>query len=128
MYSLSQQDTYRVVADNIVMRESEIASYDLNISNYTTLLTTLPQDDWPDNIVQYKGMTDLDLVPDEFDDIVNEYNFRDRIRSLLKTEKRERLKSYQMYQVLLTQLPADLKDQYINEAIARRNAALAAGA
>lgn len=127
MYSVSQQDTYKAIADNVIMREFEIASYDLNISNYTTLLQTLPQEDWPENIAQYKGVTDLDLVPDEFDDIVNEYNFRDRIRSLLKTEKRERLKSYQMYQVLLSQLPADLKDQYIAEAIAKHNAAVASG-
>lgn len=127
MYSVSQQDTYKVIADNIIMREYEVASYDLNILNYTTLLQTLPQEDWPENIVQYKGVTDLDLVPDEFDDIVNEYNFRDRIRSLLKTEKRERLKSHQMYQVLISQLPVDLKDQYIAEAIARRNAAAASG-
>lgn len=120
MYTVTEQDKLNVIADNVVMREAEIASYDINIGNYTALLQTLPQGDWLPEIVQYKGVTDLDLVPDEFDDLVNEYNFRDRIHSLLKTEKRERMKSYQLYTVLLAQLPEASRDQLIADAVARR--------
>ena len=128
MYSISNEDKYKTMADNVIMREREVADYDLNISNYTALLTTLPQEDWPEHLAQYKNVPSLDLVPDEFDDIVNEYQFRDRIRSLLKTEKRERMKAHQLMTVLLTQLPADRKDALIAEAIDRRNAAIAAAA
>lgn len=125
MYTVSNLDRLNTIADNIIMREIEISSYDLNISNYNALLSTLPQGDWLPEIEQYKGVTDLDLVPDEYDDMVNEYNFRDRIRSVLKTEKRERMKSYQLYLALLAQLPEESKEQLIADAVTRRNQQLA---
>jgi hypothetical protein len=58
-------------------------------------------------------------VPDEFDDIVSQYQYRDRIRYLLKTEKAERAKSFRVYEALLAQLPADRRDTLMAEAIAR---------
>ena len=117
-YSVSNTAKYPVLADNAVMREQEIMAYDINITNYTAMLASMPQDEWPEHLAQYKEAT-LDLVPDEFDDIVSRYQYRDRIRYLLKTEKAERAKSFLVYEALLAQLPADQRDTLMAEAIAR---------
>ncbi len=117
-YSVSNTAKYPILADNAVMREQEIMAYDINITNYTAMLESMPQDEWPEHLAQYKEAT-LDLVPDEFDDIVSQYQYRDRLRYLLKTEKAERAKSFRVYEALLAQLPADQRDTLMAEAIAR---------
>jgi len=117
-YSVSNADKYNILADNIVMREKEIMSYDINITNYTAMLAALPQDDWPSHLVQYANAT-LDQVPDEFDDIVSQYQYRDRLRFLIKTERAERAKSFRVYEALIAQLPEAERDTLITAAIAR---------
>ena len=117
-YSVSNADKYNILADNIVMREKEIMSYDINITNYTAMLAALPQDDWPSHLAQYANAT-LDQVPDEFDDIVSQYQYRDRLRFLIKTEKAERAKSFRVYEALIAQLPEAERDTLITAAIAR---------
>lgn len=117
-YSVSNADKYNILADNIVMREKEIMSYDINITNYTAMLAALPQDDWPNHLAQYANAT-LDQVPDEFDDIVSQYQYRDRLRFLIKTEKAERAKSFRVYEALIAQLPEAERDTLITAAIAR---------
>lgn len=117
-YSVSNADKYNILADNIVMREKEIMSYDINITNYTAMLAALPQDDWPSHLAQYANAT-LDQVPDEFDDIVSQYQYRDRLRFLIKTEKAERAKSFRVYEALIAQLPETERDTLITAAIAR---------
>jgi hypothetical protein len=121
-YSISTADKIATIADAIIMREHEIFGYDTNITNYTVMLAALPQDDWPVNLAQYQYVT-LDQVPDEHDDIVNQYQFRDRLRHLLKTERAERAKSYSVYQALIAQIPVAELDAVIAAAIARKNAA-----
>ena len=117
-YSVSNADKYNILADNVIMREKEIMSYDINIANYTAMLAALPQDDWPSHLAQYANAT-LDQVPDEFDDIVSQYQYRDRLRFLIKTEKAERGKSFRVYEALVAQLPEAERDTLIAAAIAR---------
>lgn len=117
-YSVSNADKYNILADNVVMREKEIMSYDINIANYTVMLSALPDDEWPSHLAQYKAAT-LDQVPDEFDDIVSQYQYRDRLRYLIKTEKAERGKSFRIYEALVAQLPEADRDNLIAAAIAR---------
>jgi hypothetical protein len=117
-YSVSNADKYNILADNVVMREKEIMSYDINIANYTVMLSALPDDEWPSHLAQYKAAT-LDQVPDEFDDIVSQYQYRDRLRYLVKTEKAERGKSFRIYEALVAQLPEAERDTLIAAAIAR---------
>jgi len=50
---------------------------------------------------------------------VSQYQYRDRLRYLIKTEKAERGKSFLVYEALLAQLPADQRDTLMAEAIAR---------
>lgn len=82
----------------------------------------MPQDEWPGHLAQYQNST-LDQVPDEYDTIVSEYQFRDRLRYLLKTERAERLKTFKIYEALVAQLPADQIETLVAEAQARINAA-----
>jgi len=117
-YSVSNTDKYNILADNIVMREREIMSYDINITNYTAMLAALPEDEWPSHLAQYKAAT-LDQVPDEFDDIVSQYQYRDRLRYLIKTEKAERAKSFRVYEALIAQIPEAERDTLIGAAISR---------
>jgi hypothetical protein len=102
--SIQQQEHQDYLAEALVHREHELYQYDVNIENYTAMLSALPAGEWPAEIVQYKGKT-ADQVPDELDDIVGEYNYRDRLRQLLKTEKQERRKSKVVFDALKTQLP-----------------------
>jgi hypothetical protein len=111
-YTITQENEINVIAEAIVAREQEIFYYDMNITNYTILTSTLPQDDWPANLVSYKQLP-LEQVPDEFYDIVNEYQYRDRIKILLKTEKTERNKSVKIYETLLSRLPEENRAEII---------------
>lgn len=96
----------------------EIFSYDMNITNYEIMLASLPSGDWPAELVQYQ-FTTIDRVPDELDQSVSEYQYRDRIRSLLKTERLERSKSVKIYEALLSRLPVDTRADLIAAAKAR---------
>lgn len=103
-YTITPQNTINAVADAVVGREQELFSYDINITNYEIMLTTLPQSEWPENLAQYKRST-LDQVPDELDETVSQYQYRDRIKTLLKTERLERNKAQRIYEALLSQIP-----------------------
>ena len=107
-YTINQQDTDAAVAEAAVIREQEIFSYDMNIVNYEIMLEALPSGDWPDNLIQYKRST-LDVVPDEYDQQVSEYQYRDRIRGLLKTERLEKSKAERIYQALISRIPEELR-------------------
>ena len=124
-YSINPNAVLDAVADNAFHREHEIFSYDLNITNYETMLAAMPQDDWPAELAQYKDAT-LDLVPDDLDQIVSEYQYRDRIRYLIKTERAERAKSFAIYQALLSQIPEADRAQAIAQAQERAIARAAA--
>ena len=117
-FTINNTNLYNTISESIVHREQELFSYDVNITNYETMLAALPQGDWPGHLVQYKNST-LDQVPDEHDAEVNDYQFRDRLRYLLKTEKAERNKSFKIYEALIAQLPADQIQSLVVAAQAR---------
>jgi hypothetical protein len=123
--TIDQESIFNNIADQILMREIEIFSYDMNITNYEIMLAAMPQEDWPENIVQYKNAT-LDLVPDDLDQIVSEYQYRDRIRYLIKTERAERAKSFAVYNAMITRLPQDRVADLIAQAQVRAATAQAA--
>ena len=121
-FTINNTQLSDTIAESIVHREREIFAYDLNIVNYETALAAMPQGDWPEHLVQYQNST-LDQVPDEYDTIVSEYQFRDRLRYLLKTERAERLKTFKIYEALVAQLPADQIETLVAQAQVRINAA-----
>ena len=118
-YTINEEQHKANIADNIVLREAELYAYDLNIENYTRLLADLTDQEWPEYLLEYKGKS-ADQIPDEFDAICNELNYRDRIAALLKTEKAEREKSRRIYEVLIGQLEQNERSQLINAADVRR--------
>ena len=111
-YTITEQKKLEAIADAVVGREQEIFSYDINITNYEAMLAALPQGEWPQLLVQYQRST-LDQVPDELDQTVSDYQYRDRIKLLLKTERLERSKAFKVYEALLSQLPEDQKETLI---------------
>lgn len=117
-YTINQTNITNALADAIVGREQELLSYDINITNYEIMLTTLPQSEWPENLAQYKRST-LDQVPDELDETVSQYQYRDRIKSLLKTERLERNKAQRIYDAILSQIPEADRTTVIAAAQAR---------
>jgi hypothetical protein len=91
-------------------REMEVYQYQINIDNYAMMLTTLPSDDWPNELAQYKGIN-ADAFPDALsDDVVatiTDYQYRDRLRTLLRTEKVEQSKASRVRDALKTQIGND---------------------
>jgi len=108
-----------VTADNIVMREEEYMSYQINIENYTAMLARMPQGDWPEHLVQYKGVS-ADRVPEEHTEEVNTLNYRDRITALLKTERQEQKKGEAVLDILLEKIPENKRAAAIEAAVQRR--------
>jgi hypothetical protein len=91
-------------------REMEVYQYQINIDNYGVMLAALPQDNWPDNLVQYKEAA-IDKLPESLDDdavlTISEHQYRDRIRNLLRTEKVEQSKASRVRDALKAQIGAD---------------------
>lgn len=125
--TIDQESILNNVADQILMREMEMFSYDTNILNYEIMLQAMPQGDWPEELIQYKAAT-LDQVPDDLDQIVSEYQYRDRVRYLIKTERAERAKSFAIYNALLARLPESRRSELISQAQIRFASAQAAAA
>lgn len=117
-HTITSQNDSDTIAENIVHREREVYQYDLNIENYEALLQTLPTDEWPENLVQYQGKS-ADQIPDEYDELCNQLNYRDRVRRLLKTERQELAKAEAILNVLLEKIPENDRDAAIQAALQR---------
>jgi hypothetical protein len=91
-------------------REMEIYQYQINVDNYTVMLAALPQESWPEDLVQYKEAA-IDKLPESLgDDVVltiSEHQYRDRIRNLLRTEKAEQSKATRVRDALKAQIGTD---------------------
>jgi hypothetical protein len=91
-------------------REMEIYQYQINVDNYTVMLAALPQENWPDDLVQYKEAA-IDKLPESLDDdiilAISEHQYRDRIRNLLRTEKVEQSKATRVRDALKAQIGTD---------------------
>lgn len=91
-------------------REIEIQGYQVNIDNYTLMLSTLPSDDWPEDIASYRNSTMEDLphsLTDEQVQSFTDYQYRDRLRNLLRTEKAEQSKSIRLLDAMKAQIGSD---------------------
>lgn len=95
---------------NSYMREVEIHHYQVNIDNYAHMLENLPSGDWPSDIEPYK-YTEIyslphDLTDEQVDTIITLQN-RDRIRSIIRTEKSEQHKCILFRNALKDQIGPD---------------------
>lgn len=99
--------------DNLVTnsyyREKEVYNYQVNIDNYTVMLTGLPTTDWPENLAQYRNTLTENLPWDLSDDDINtvtQLQYRDRLRTLVRTEKVEQNKARLVLESLKAQIIA----------------------
>lgn len=98
---------------NAYYREQEVYQYQVNIDNYTVMLAALPSDEWPESLANYK-LTPIEHLPDDMADedvfMVSNLQYRDRIRSLLRTEKVEQNKAQQVLNALMVQIGPTAQD------------------
>lgn len=116
------------LADNIVMRTFEVYGYDQNITNYEAILPSLPEGDWPSHLAHLRGLSDHEaaFACDPADiDVLSQYQFRDRIANLIKSERVERAKAAAILGALDAQLTGSRREAALQAAVARREAALA---
>ena len=121
LLTITQQDTINTLAINAVHREREVHQYQINIDNYNQMLTALPTGEVPADIAQYLNTQPDDLPIDmDIDDVmlISQYQYRDRLKKLLRTENIEQSKARAVLESLKAQLPADTRDQLILDAAA----------
>lgn len=115
---ISAQDHIKSLAFNAYHRALEVYQYKVNIDNYTTMLAALPQDDWPANLAQFAGVKTEELPPD-FDhaaiQVITDYQYRDKLRGLLRTERVEQSKAVFVFEALKSQIPPEQYDTLIAE-------------
>ena len=94
-------------------RELEIYQYQVNIDNYATMLFILPEGEWPVGLENYKAASVESIannVPDEIIQTVSDYQYRDRLRGLLRTERLEQNKAIRVRDALKTQIGEEYDD------------------
>lgn len=92
---------------NAFHREAEVYGYQVNIDNYTVMLASLPTEDWPVNLLDYKSTPIENLPPAMTEDTVDtiaDLQYRDRIVGLLRTEKVEQKKASRVLEALKAQI------------------------
>lgn len=122
--SINEQDVLENAALNLIFREREIHQYQLNIDNYTFILSNLPQGDIPSEISQYMASPTEDLpffLSDTVFQQITDYQYRNRVRDLIRSEKTEQNKSKHLLEALKAQIPADQLDALVAAALAKVN-------
>jgi hypothetical protein len=118
--TINPQDTINSLALNVVHREREVHQYQINIDNYTTMLAALPQGEPPAEILQYMSTKTEELpfdVPLETVQLISDYQYRDRIAYLVRTEAIEQGKAKRVLDALKAQIPADQLDALVADAL-----------
>ena len=117
-YTISADDLNAKLADAFVAREQEVCHYDLNILNYEMMLEGLPQGEWPPELLPYKGQSP-DTFPADSIEAISDLEFRDRVASLLRTERIERGKAARVLATLQARLPKETFASLITAAKSR---------
>ena len=123
--TINTQDTINTLALNVVHREREVHQYQINIDNYTTMLAALPQGEPPAEILQYMSTKTEELPLSVSLDVMQQiadYQYRDRIAYLIRTELIEQSKAKRVLDALKAQIPADQLDALVAEALVIVNA------
>ena len=95
---------------NAFHREMEVYGYQVNVDNYSAMLADLPSDEWPAHVASYGDAT-IDSLPvslsDEDVQLVADYQYRDRLRALLRSERVEQGKAGRVLAALKAQIGPD---------------------
>lgn len=119
------------VAENISSREQELSCYYTNIQSYTEQIAAMS--DLPDDLVgdlaKFKGKQAEQIqamgATAEQIDIATRWNWRERLRVLIVTEKAECSKSELAYDALLAALPEGTRRTTALKRLALKQAAKA---
>lgn len=106
---VTQDEHLDTLVTNAYHREKEVYHYQMNVDNYTVMLTGLPQDAIPSNLGMYINTETQDLpwnLSDEDVQTVAQYQYRDRLRYLIRTERIEQNKSKLILEALKAQIIA----------------------
>jgi hypothetical protein len=106
---VTQDEHLDNLVTNAYYREKEVYQYQMNVDNYTIMLTGLPQDAFPSGLVQHVNAETQSLPFDMSDDDVQtiaQYQYRDKLRSLLRSEKVEQNKARLVLEALKAQIVA----------------------
>ena len=131
LLTITNQDTIDTLALNVVHREREVHQYQINIDNYTAMLAAMPQGEPPAEILQYMSTKTEELpfdVPLETVQIISDYQYRNHISYLIRTEAIEQGKSKRILEALKAQLPVDQLDALVADALVKVNAQTAPSA
>jgi len=107
---ITEQENQASLVMNAFHREMEVHSYQVNINNYTLMLEKLPKGEWPTDIAMYWNVPISDLPMNiNIEDVarINDYQYRDQITKLLRTELMEQNKSKQILEVIKDQITGD---------------------
>lgn len=107
--SFTQEQQDNAVATAMIGREVEHFHYDHNIRVYTEMLKTLPQDEWPAALTQFKALKRDEVVDvaGEAAETVLSYQYRDQLQHLLKTETVEKDRVERIHAGLVAQFGGD---------------------
>lgn len=107
---LTPQEHQANLVTNAFHREMEIYGYQVNIDNYVAMLAALPTDDWPVDLANYRGVP-VEAFPasltDEQVQTISDYQYRDRLVQLLRSERIEQGKSIRVRDALKMQIGED---------------------
>lgn len=107
---LTTEEQQANLVANAYHREMEIYHYQINIDNYTAMLSVLPTDGWPEGLAGYQTIQISELplsMSDEDVQTISDYQYRDQIQKLLRTEKVEQAKSKKVLDALKLQIVGD---------------------
>jgi hypothetical protein len=111
---LSNEEHINNLVINAYHREMEVYGYQVNIDNYTVMLSALPDGDWPANLSVWAS-TEVSNLPNDMSDddvaVVSDYQYRDRLRALLRSERVEQNKAQRVLVALKAQIGADANDK-----------------
>jgi hypothetical protein len=106
---VTQDEHLDTMVTNAYYREKEVYEYQVNVDNYTVMLTGLPQDAIPSHLASYIN-TETKNLPWDMDDndvqTIAQYQYRDKLRSLLRSEKVEQNKARLVLEALKAQIIA----------------------
>ena len=123
---MTDQEKETAKLTGILGREMEIAHYQHNIDNYAENLKTLPVDDWPAEIAEFKKLRAAEdiatKVPEDKVVLVATYALRDHIKFLKTTEELEQRKSKLFYDGAISaiKLAGNMDDDALNVKLAER--------
>lgn len=99
------------LAENIASREQELSCYYTNIQSYTEQIAAMSDlpDELEGDLAKFKGkqaeqIQTMGATPEQLD-VATRWNWRERLRVLIVTEKAECSKSELAYDALLAALP-----------------------